>query len=225
MSQGRIKLLIAGIVSLLLLSSFSCWRIFRDGWRIDAKIETYLNHNNSKERIQELILFITESGHLTSSWIFLPEDIQGKNKLVNLHTAGYPELRKNVESVIESWDDIQKKKVQSLLFETDTLVSEQKKAIDLLLSFEDYEDAHNPEAAKGRLLNHVIFREKTILNELTIMRENLDLSTRTAWDESRAEIESADEVSLLLSILMFISGILGLIIIITGIFSPDKSMI
>jgi hypothetical protein len=225
MSQGRIKLLIAGIVSLLLLSSFSCWRIFRDGWRITKKTETYLHYNDSKENIQELNLFVTETNYLTSSWVFLPEDLQGKNRLLSLHSTDYPALKKSIESSIEFWDDLQKRKLQGILTDMDTLVSIQKKTTDLLRSIEDYEEPAKVEAAKKILLDHLVRRGKAILNDLKIIQKDLDRSAKGAWDESIEEIESADEVSLLLSILMFISGILGLTIIISGIRFPGKSVI
>jgi hypothetical protein len=225
MSQGRIKLLIAGIVSLLLLSSFSCWRIFRDGWRIAKKTETYLHRNDSKESIRELILFVTESNHLTSSWIFIPGDLQGKHRLLSLHSTDYPALKKNVESSIEFWDDLQKRKLQGILTDMDTLVSVQKKIANLLPTLANYEEPRNVEAAKRILLDRLVLRGKAVLDELKIMQSDVDLSAKVAWGESIAEIESADEVSLLLSILMFLSGILGLTIIISGIRSPGKSVI
>ena len=213
MSQGRIKLLLAGIASLLLLSSFSVWRIFRDGNRIEASAEEYKSQQVSREIIQDLVLLITESKHLTTSWVFLPEHVEGKVKLRQLQTMTFPEIKKRL--TLGDSATVQNN-LPEILKEMAALIEKQVSVTAKLATAEDYKNDGNLKAAKQILTTDVIPASDAILVDLDLLENTLDREISHAWIKSKTEVESADEVSLLLSILMFTSGVIGLIIILSA---------
>lgn len=216
MSQGRIKLLVAGIVSLLLLSSFSVWRIYLDGKRIHTSIENYSLQQTSGERINDLILLITLSDHLTDSWVFFPKDVEAKLKLRQLHETTYPLLRTKIDSISIYWQDSHRSEMISILTFTDTLIMSQKRITTQLQKPDNYQKPSILATVEDILETKVAPASKNILNRLYLLRDHFKTSTSRAWAQSDLAVESADEVSLLLSVLMFTSGIIGLIIVLSA---------
>lgn len=204
MSQGRIRLLIAGTIALLLLSSFSVWRIYRDGKRIDSRIREYSQLQNCEDKIQDLTNLVLEMKGLS---IVKASDYEVKSKveMQQLLDVEYPRIKaQTIDQFNVLGDPARKKIMEDIISNLDILVSRQK-----------YINTTSGDKTADTTNSHDEARSVATLM-LKMVRANLRKDTQDAMSRATTEIDSADEVSLLLSILMFTSGIIGLTIVVSG---------
>ncbi len=106
--------------------------------------EKILNlYNPSTASLQELTTMVNNSYMLTKNWVFIEKqpDTPDKKKLIEIHQKEFPELKEKTRKLSQNWEPNIKKEVDSILNIIEfQLFVEQKSIIDLLQSFESYDD-------------------------------------------------------------------------------------
>jgi len=213
MTKRRIRLLIAGIIALLLLSSFSSFTIIRDGIRIDRALKQYDDHLIFRETIVEFILLSERSKQLSISWVYLIANEEYKKELNELQVVQYPELKSRIEKLMPSWDENQRTEMILSFGEFESLIKTQQRVfMSRLQTVENYEDPTVKYLSETELESDVLPNIESILGRLRDIEKNYNTATTEALAESRSVISISDMRSLIVSITMFASGVIGLVI-------------
>jgi methyl-accepting chemotaxis protein len=129
------------VISLFIISSIITFVILG---RNDAINRTLSEQNTpSVNRLMELQSLIAESKLLIKNWVYIDKlsDTPDKNRLKDLHTSLYPNLISAINPLIQNWSPDDKATFEELNNKiTSTLFKEHKHVMDLLNSFESYND-------------------------------------------------------------------------------------
>ncbi|MCK9206172.1 MAG: GAF domain-containing protein [Salinivirgaceae bacterium] len=172
--------LIVGFGILLLatlLNGILTYSTLNESQDLNEKILT--NYNPSAASLQELTTMVNNSYMLTKNWVFIEKqpDTPDKKKLIEIHQIGFPALKEEITKLSRKWEPGLKKEADSLLNVIgNQLFVEQKSIIDLLQSFESYDDFMvivevTPKVEEG---GTVTILANEILNSLAIIQTNMD---------------------------------------------------
>ena len=96
--------------------------------------------------LMECKSMVNYSHSLTKNWVFIDRkpDTPDKLALKKLHNEQFPELQSELLEVSKKWNDSNRKELESIFsFINDTLFAYQKKIMEKLQTFADYEDMFN----------------------------------------------------------------------------------
>src|ERR1700754_3632023 len=103
MTKGRINLLTAGIIALLLLSSFSVFTTIRDGRRIDRAVALHERQDLWMETATRFQAMASLTKTYAISWTYLPSDSDDKNNLRLIQSTRYREFKERTEYHAPAW--------------------------------------------------------------------------------------------------------------------------
>lgn len=140
----RTKFIVISSLILLILigGNIILFKIFINQYREQNKVaDVYLKSENLLGRFDYLN---QRSISLLKSWAFTDKDSSAqKNELIQILNTDYPQLKTDINWVVEQWDKEEQNKYYTLMNAMDSLKSEQALITDKLTGFSDYNNSIN----------------------------------------------------------------------------------
>ncbi len=124
-----------------LLNGIFTYSTLNESQELNNKILTVYNPSTAK--LQDLTTMVNNSYMLIKNWVFIEKQLNtpDKKKLQAIHSKDFPALKTEINALANYWEPSLKTSIDSLLNTIETsLFVEQKKIMDLLNSFESYDD-------------------------------------------------------------------------------------
>lgn len=136
------KKLVAGFIFILSITLFSA--IF-SVVRINNSSKVILHLNNDiypfTDKLAEFKQITLNSKMLITNWVYLQYSIEDKEELKILINSKYPQIKKDIlNSIKKAGQEKHKKEIISIFSKMDEFIEINKKIINSLNSFDDYED-------------------------------------------------------------------------------------
>lgn len=119
------------------------------------------------QQLQNMNLLVTRSKMYATNWVYLPGNKADKDSLHKIHSERYPLLKGEISALMSQWED--KKNVDSMyvvFHEFNDLVKWEKKIMEELGNFDDYEDPTRKFTAAEILENEILPRSTRIISSL-----------------------------------------------------------
>jgi serine phosphatase RsbU (regulator of sigma subunit)/HAMP domain-containing protein len=203
----RIGLGFAILIFLTIINFILTFFTLRNSEKINDEItEVY---TPSVDAIEDLNLLVLRSKMLISNWVFIvrkPDHVD-KIELKDLINNQYPAKKSQIEELAKYWKEDEKKKIESIFKEIDSLFVFHKMIMSELNSFDSYDDA----------LKIFTVRPMVEEAEVHIMTNRIlrDLGRVIAAHQRSANKES-DEMIISFNVLQFIVVASGIILIFGG---------
>ena len=168
----------------------------------------FLNSNPSLQNLERFKLLVNESKMFSTSWVFLPAKSEDKNELINVFEIKYPEQRKILLNLATQWQPPQTDSLKSILLDFEKLLSIDKKIIDNLKTFEDYEDPIKKMESELIIEDEVLPRTQRLLNSINLLIE--DKKNEINIDENSL-VEAISGLRVLVIVLALILIIMALV--------------
>jgi PAS domain S-box-containing protein len=100
-------------------------------------------YNPSTAKIQELTTMVNNSYMLIKNWVFIEKQLDTPDKLMlqEIHSQNFPALKKEINTLSKFWEPQMQSEIDSLMnIVESSLFVNQRKIMDLLNSFESYDD-------------------------------------------------------------------------------------
>lgn len=132
-----------GLIMLFILitSIFTLVTLFSNRKAVTEISEIY---SPSLDRLNRLNALVVDSKMLIRNWVYIEkqENTPDKLRLKELHTTDFPNLKKQLENIAPYWKNRNEEKQLNDILKTieDTLIVSHKEIIQMLQSFENYDD-------------------------------------------------------------------------------------
>lgn len=165
----------------------------------------------SQTAIKEMVLLVTRSKMLVTNWVYLQANEEDRKALKQLQENEYPKLKAELTRLREFWpSDSQKAKLDTVFIKFEELLAIQQENVQAnLQSFEDYEDPLKKLLAEDVIESQIIPNTSKLIERLDKLTQSQDQMTAMSDQEV---IDSTDT-------LMSYTLILGIVIIVSGLFS------
>lgn len=132
--------------------------------------------NPSLDYLKEIEIMSTRSRMLVTGWVYMPSYNAAKDSLRTLFDERYPELKHNITVLMKKWgNSSQQKSVERIFEEFEEIQDHERQVMDLLTSFDDYQDPVKIFTAESLLENEIIpgsLELRTHLHALTAEMKN-----------------------------------------------------
>ncbi len=113
--------------------------------------------NPALENLEDFNLLVTRSRMFISNWVYLPNNNNDKNNLIQLNGVAYPNLKSKLSKLSGGWhSETSVKQVNKLFSEYESIIHEQEKIMKSLVDFNDYEDPMKKFLAEEQLESEII---------------------------------------------------------------------
>ncbi|MDH5604262.1 MAG: PAS domain-containing protein [Cyclobacteriaceae bacterium] len=205
---------IFGIIFLLIvLFSINALVIVNTSNRINEMVkESSGNIRPSSEVLHEFVFIVSKSKMLITNWVNLPYNVSDKKELLMLHNITFPNTRERLLTLAADWKtDSLRNSMQQTIEEFDELLALQRnKVINVLVTFNDYEDPLTKFSVDDALESEIIPRADQLITRLG---EITKAHGQITYDSDK---EMADAMSKLSNITIALAIILVLIALIAG---------
>ena len=198
------------VIVVFLNTAFNYYLIQRENKNLEKITESI---NPYLDELDELCDILIESKMYATNWVHLPNNIDDKNSLDSLHRFRYLEIRKKIGDFVNSV----KKNNNKVIFNSDsiipifmdfeTLVQSQRKIMQLLRNFEDYENPSRKFKAEEIIEEEIIPKSKSILKRLT----DVVIQNKKQADKLKLELQK-DSKKIILTLIISSFGLLFFII-------------
>ena len=122
------------------------------------------------QKLENMNLLITRAKMYTTNWVYLPGNREEKERLRILQTVEYPELKNSLSNLMKNWSEKRDVDSMRVVFNGfEKLMVHQKKIMDLLVNFDDYEDPEKKFHAEEIIENQVLPQGTILISQLNQM--------------------------------------------------------
>jgi PAS domain S-box-containing protein len=188
--------------------------IFGNGNTIDSVVRSSKDiYRPSKEAINEFVLLVTRSRMLVTNWVYLQTDADSKTGLRQVQDSDYPSLRKRTEALSRDWEEVQKKRMDTVFHLFDSLITIQRTSIMAnLQSFENYEDPTIKFMAENSIESEVIPLTNELITKLNV------IAKRQNEINEQSDQAVIDAINTLKTLTLILAGIFLAIAVISAIY-------
>ena len=138
---GRIAIIFSILGVLVLVANFTRYSSFEKSIRANKDVEQI--YNPSVYNISEMISMVKDSKMLIQNWVFIDKvnSSPDKDKLIQIHEETYPSIKKSIIDKVEKWQEEEQFLYFDITSSIDTLFEKHQQVMDLLETFDDYNDA------------------------------------------------------------------------------------
>lgn len=130
----------------------------------------------SLKKLDDFHDLLLQSEMYSTNWVFLRSNENDKKALKNIHTSGYPNLRWELQKLLLQWENKDNRdSLQELFKGFESLILEERKIMNSLQKFSDYDDPVLKLSAEGIVENTVLPKTE----KLTTMLFNIMARERT----------------------------------------------
>ncbi len=211
----RITILFALIIIAAISNTFYTSFLIKKQKSNNDKINNVINPFISD--LDDLKDLLVESKMYSTNWVHLPNEIDDKKELINIHNKRYIALRKKIENYAlnnkgqEIINHFNAQKLIVLFYEFDDLFNSQIKITKLLVTFDDYENPKSRFEAEEIIDEEVIPKVKALAGKLSLISSDNKKITNLLIEEIQKDAET-------ISLAIMISSIVKLLFIILAIY-------
>ncbi len=133
----------------------------------NAIFEITQSTNPTLDNLEDFHLLVTRSRMFISNWVYLRDNNNDKASLVHLNNINYPRLKRRLIVLTGKWrSQTNIDQVQQLFHEYESVIHEQEKIINSLVSIDDYDNHIKKELAEEQLEKEIIPATNTIMVKL-----------------------------------------------------------
>ncbi len=181
--------------------------------------------NPYMEKMEEFNLLVTESKMYSTNWVYLQNSKEDKYNLRELHRTKYPSLKKELNNYLVLLNKkADKDSMEAIFEEFEDLLLIEKKIMNGLVTFDDYENAKKKFSAEDLVESEVLPRTDGIMHSLkaTISRNREEASQ--IRNELIASFNKLLVISLSVSIGLFLAILMAATYISGAIRKPVQMM-
>jgi signal transduction histidine kinase/CheY-like chemotaxis protein len=141
----------------------------------------------SLQTLENMNLLITRSKMYTTNWVYLPGNREDKEKLRILQNIEYPAIKSTLVSLMNDWDN--KEDVDSMykvFSDFEKLINSEKKVMNLLVYFDDYEDPQKRFTADEIIESEILPHSALLITMLNDIVEKKKSSTDIMHNHMRS---------------------------------------
>ncbi|MBL4655349.1 MAG: GAF domain-containing protein [Bacteroidia bacterium] len=152
--------------------------------------------------VEDFNIMVTESKMYITNWVYLPSSLEDKEALKRLQTKRYPSIKVNILKLYNGWDEVDKKRMDTVFLQYKELTSIQEEIMKELVTFDDYEDPMKKLFSEERIESEVLPLAADITNNLKLIAKHLN---KNANDIRFGMFESFENLQwLIIGIALFI---------------------
>ena len=195
--------------------------------RLNTKIADV--YTPSISYLKDLNLLLIRSKNLIGTWLQEDENVPGKSELKRIHDVAYPDLKKEIKTVVKGWDVKDKERMDSTLVGIDSIIAIQH---EIMLKFFDENEYWEPTSRpqeRGELKEN--FESGVINNNITGLQDDLKEIIKTQKEyanDASAEMSEAFArlrlYVLYLGIFLLLGGVIIAFFTIRSIVSPVNKL-
>jgi len=214
--------ILGSFIILILLFIIVVSIIFGNGNNIDNVVKSSRdNYRPSKDAVNDLILLVTRSRMLVTNWVYLMTNEEDKKALRQLQEKDYPDLKKEILALRESWTDTQKKQIDTVFNHFDSLITIQRQSIMASLqSFESYEDPTAKFMAENSIESEVIPLTNSLIDRLNLIAADHGTITAASDTDVIGSISRLKTLTLILGAIFLLIAIASAIYLVVSITKP-----
>jgi len=208
----KITFVFSAIVTVVFLNTaFNYYLIQRENENLEKITESI---NPYVDELDELCDILIESKMYATNWVHLPNNIDDKKSLDSLHRFRYLEIRKKIKDFVSSVKRSNSKivfnsdSILPIFMDFETLVQSQRKIMQLLRNFEDYENPSRKFRAEEIIEEEIIPKSKSILKRLT----DVVIQNKKQADKLKQDLQEDSKI-IILTLIISSFGMLFFIII------------
>lgn len=167
--------------------------------------------SNSLTKLKDFNTMVIRNQMLVTNWVYLQSDEAGKASLRELHSRLFPEIRQELNILMEEWegDTANVMRTKWVLGKMDTLLQQEKSSImETLVSFEDYQDPMTKFTAEEGIDSFVIPDTKEILDSLNLVILEKKADDDDAKDEIEANSDGLSSTTIGLGLGIFVIAVI-----------------
>ncbi len=203
------KLIIGfGIITLgVLISSILTYITLDKNRKVSDEITKV--YSPSVSYLNELLSQMNNSKMLIKNWVYIDKksNTPDKIKLKELHSKNFPELIEKLRKISEKWNEDQRKTFSKIFTAiNDTLFKKHKYVMNLLSSFDDYEDVMivfevNPMVEEG---GEVMVTTDKITEKLTLLTKGQEEQVESALKKMESSFNWFQNMVMIMGIILVI---------------------
>ncbi|HRH64859.1 MAG TPA: response regulator [Bacteroidia bacterium] len=121
----------------------------------------------SLQSLENMNLLVTRAKMYTTNWVYLQGNKEDKEKLKELQSLEYPELKGNILALMSMWSDQgNADSMQQVFLRFEKMMVFQKQIMATLVDFDDYEDPMKKFAAEEIIENEILPGSTNLITEL-----------------------------------------------------------
>ncbi len=206
------KLIIGfGIITLgVLISSILTYTTLDKSRKVSDEITKI--YSPSVSYLNDLLFQMNNSKTLIKNWVFIDKkrDTPDKTKLKELHSKDFPKLIKKLNKISEKWSEDERKALSEIYSAiNDTLFVKHKYVMNLLSSFDDYEDVMivfevNPMVEDG---GEVMVTTDEIIEKLTLLTKKQEALVESSLKKMDSSFNWFQNMVVIMGIILVIVAI------------------
>lgn len=216
------KKIIYGIMLLVIIFSvnaiYSIYTINKGNTIITRSLDVI---NPTINAVDDFILLVNRSKMLATNWVYLQNNNEDKRALEKLQRTEYPELKDRLSKLLPNLNiNSGLADIDSVFLNFESLVEVEKGVMNELQTFEDYEDPIKKFMAEETIESEVLPRSATMISELEQFNDVISKHKSEADQGLMRNFVKLNQTTFVLSIILFIIGLLTAFYISTSIIKP-----
>ncbi len=216
------KKIINGIMFLVIIFSvnaiYSIYTINKGNAIITRSLDVV---NPTISAIDDFILLVNRSKMLATNWVYLQNNNEDKRALEKLQRTEYPELKDRLSKLLPNLKiDSELSNIDSVFLNFESLIDVEKGVMNELQTFEDYEDPIKKFMSEETIESEVLPRSATMISELEQFNDVISKYKSETDQGMMRNFEQLNQTTFILSVILFIIGLLTAFYISTSIIKP-----
>lgn len=121
----------------------------------------------SLQSLENMNLLVTKAKMYSTNWVYLQGNKEDKEKLKELQTVEYPELKGNIMAMMTLWNDQENAdSMQKVFLNFEKMMVYQRQIMSSLVNFDDYEDPMKKFSAEEIIENQILPGSTNIITQL-----------------------------------------------------------
>ncbi len=216
------KKIIYGFLLLVIIFSvnavYSIYTINKGNAIITRSLEVV---NPTISAIDDFILLVNRSKMLITNWVYLQNNDEDKRALEKLQRTEYPELKDRLSALLPHLTkDSKLPDIDSVFANFEALIEVEKGVMNELQTFEDYEDPVKKFMAEEVIESEVLPRSTRLISDLEQFNTVISQQKSETDQGLMKNFEKLNQTTFILSIILFVIGLLTAFYISTSIIRP-----
>ena len=200
------------IILLILLFLVNALVIFNTSNRTNEQVRQLAQVTRpSSEALHEFVFIVSKSKMLVTNWVNLPYNVSDKKELLMLHNIAFPDTREMLIGLTGIWetDSLQGKMFGAISQFDELLELQRNKVINVLVTFNDYEDPATKFAVDDALESEIIPKSNELISLLEEITEAHNHIIKASETEMINSMDSLSNITIALAILLVLIALMA----------------
>ncbi len=160
--------------------------------------------------LNKFTLMVNRSKMLITNWVYLKTNEEDKLALKELHLREYPQLKSEILSLTDKWEDKeQKQKVDSIFKSFEKFLKIEQELMGSLVTFDDYEDFEKQSYAVEVIDYEILPRSAKLIQSLQEINKSKNKEVQLAELQLINSFETLRKSIIILSIILIVISLVG----------------